>query len=150
MTRQEQIELLDKIRENICGIFDGIADEFDEDSDMYQSIADVEQDLDALAESLAEGEIDENINYYEYTIYDFDEEDDIVIHKTYTREESEKMMRIVSKTLAFSDCSDERITKIVYHGRELNYTGWQPGMVYEYVDSNGVVMLSASFPEWDH
>ena len=142
--------MLDKIRDTICGIFDGVADEFDEDSDMYQSIADVEQDLDILAESLAEGEIDENINYYEYTIYDFDEEKDIVVHKVYTREESEKMMRNVSKTIAFSDCSDERVTKIVYRGRELTYAGWQPGMVYEFIDSNGVVMWSAAFPEYDH
>lgn len=151
MTRQEQLDLLNKIRNSICGIFDCVADEFDEDSEMYQSIADVEQDLDILAESLAEGEIDTNINYYEYVLgADWDDAAGEVVHKVFTREQSEEMMRMVCKTLAFSDCTDERITKIVYRGCEIEYIGWQPGMVYEFADSNGVVQYSAAFPCWDH
>lgn len=150
MTKQEQIELLQKIRDNISGIFDGIADEFDEDSDMYQCIADVEQDLDTLAISLAEGEIDENVNYYEYCFYDYDNEIEETVHKSYTKAEAEIMMRRICKVLAFSDCTDEHIGKIVYRGREVEYIGWQPGMVYEFADSNGVVRYSAAFPEYDH
>ena len=149
MTRQEQIELLGKIRNNICGIFDGIADEFDEDSEMYQSIAEVEQDLDTLAASLLEGEVDESINYFEYELLeDFGEPHKYI--RNYGVVGSEVMMRKVCQIIAFSDCTDERVTKIIYKGREIEYVGWQPGMKYEFADSNGVVVWSASFPEWDH
>ena len=150
MTRNEQLELLNKIRDSICRIFDGIADEFDEDSDMYQSIADVEQDLDILAEALAEGDIDENVNYYEYRVYDFDDESEDVVTRNFTKADCEKMMRQVCKTICFSDCTDERVTKIVYRGREIEYNGWQPGMNMEFVDANRVVRYSGCFPEYDH
>ena len=147
MTRQEQLELLNKIRDAICGIFDGIADEFDEDSDMYQSIVDVEQDLDILAKSLSEDEMDKDTNYYDYEILaEFGENEQ-------RRRESNSpdgLMRSVSQAIAFSDCSDERVTKIVYKGIEVHYTGWQPGNVMEYADDNDNIVWSGCFPQWNH
>ena len=150
MTREEQLALLEKIRNTICGIFDGIADEFDEDSEMYQSIADAEDDLETLAKSLEEGEYDESVNYYEYLVYDFDEEQEVRVHKTYSPDEADKMLKDVSKTICFSDCSDERVTKIIYRGKAVTYSGWQPGMVYEFVDGQGNVVYTAIHPEWEH
>ena len=56
----------------------------------------------------------------------------------------------LAKTLAFDDCSDERVIYIMYKGKELHYTGWQPDMTYEFADKKGNTIWSASFPEWDH
>ena len=56
----------------------------------------------------------------------------------------------LAKTLAFDDCTGERILYIMYKGKELMYTGWKPGMTYEFADKKGNTIWSASFPEWDH
>ena len=56
----------------------------------------------------------------------------------------------LAKILAFDDCSGERVLYIMYKGKELHYTGWKPGMLYEFADKKGNVIWSASFPEWDH
>lgn len=56
----------------------------------------------------------------------------------------------LSRILAFDDCSEERVVYIMHQGKELHYTGWQPGMLYEFADKKGNTIWSASFPEWDH
>ena len=56
----------------------------------------------------------------------------------------------LAKTLAFDDCSDERVIYIMYQGKEIHYTGWKPGMLYEFADGKGNIIWSHSFPEWDH
>ena len=151
MTRQEQIELLNKISDAICGIFDGIADEFDEDSDIYDSIVSVEHDIAKLQKSLLEGECDENINYYEYMVYDYVEGSEEKVVRTFDYNGRNAMMNQVSKTICFSDCTDERITKIVYKGREVEYTGWEPGMVMNFKNKNtGEFVWGCCHPEWDH
>ena len=150
MTKYEQIELLQKIKDNLCGIFDGIADEFDEDSEMYQSIAEVEKDFDILSKSLTKTETDTNTNYFEYVLGEDWGEDSGPYTKKFTLENCEMMMYQVAKMICFSDCSDERVTKIVYRGREIEYSGWQPGMVMEFVDSNGEVAWGGCFEQWDH
>ena len=60
-------------------------------------------------------------------------EDGEIVTKNYDSDMSEVMMRDVSKHICFSDCDDTyEVIKIVYHGREVIYTGWQPGMVMSY------------------
>ena len=40
---------------------------------------------------------------------------------------------------------------IVYHGREVEYVGWQPNMVYEFVyKETSDVAWTGSFPNWCH
>ena len=81
-----------------------------------------------------------------------DREDGEVIVKTYCDEDADKMMRDVSKVICFSDCDDTfEVIKIVYMGREVEYAGWQPGMVmsYEY-PVTGDEAWSGCFPQWDH
>lgn len=56
----------------------------------------------------------------------------------------------LAKTIAFDDCSGERVLYIMYKGKELHYTGWKPGMLYEFADKKGNIIWSNSFPEWDH
>lgn len=79
-------------------------------------------------------------------------EDGEIIVKSYDKEKSSEMMRDVSKQICFSDCDDTyEVIKIVYHGREVEYNGWQPGMVMSY-DFAGTDDLAwqGCFPAWDH
>jgi hypothetical protein len=79
-------------------------------------------------------------------------EDGEIIVKSYDKEKSEVMMRDVSKQICFSDCDDTyEVIAIVYHGREVEYNGWQPGMVMSY-DFAGTDDLAWSgvFEQWDH
>lgn len=56
-----------------------------------------------------------------------------------------------SQYYAWSDCDDTyRIEEIMCDGRKLEYVGWQPGMLFEFVNENGDVVYSASFECWDH
>ena len=81
-----------------------------------------------------------------------DREDGEIIVKTYAEEDSSKMMRDVSKVICFSDCDDTfEVIKIVYHGREVEYAGWRPGMeMIYYFTATGDLAWSGCFPHWDH
>lgn len=56
----------------------------------------------------------------------------------------------LAHTIAFDDCTDERVLFITYEGKEIHYVGWQPGMLYEFADDEGNTIWSQAFPEWDH
>ena len=59
--------------------------------------------------------------------------------------------RHVAELFAFNDCYDEGVDEIVWDGRHVHYTGWQPGMVLEFADDEtGEIIYSGCFPEWDH
>jgi hypothetical protein len=79
-------------------------------------------------------------------------EDGEIIVKSYDKEKSEVMMREVSKQICFSDYDDTyEVIKIVYQGREVEYGGWQPGMLMQYYfEVTGELAWEESFPEWDH
>lgn len=81
--------------------------------------------------------------YYEYVI----EDEEPCRHIALTLDQ---LLCEVSKIICFGDCSDERVTKIVAAGKELHYCGWQPGMLYEYVNDEGQTVWSARFENWDH
>ena len=79
-------------------------------------------------------------------------EDGEVIVKTYEDDKDNVMMRDVSKHICFSDCDDTwEVIKIVYQGREVEYNGWQPGMVmsYDYAGTDDEAW-SGVFEQWDH
>ena len=153
MTKYEQKELLIKIGANLCGIFDGIADEFDEDSETYKAIAEVEEDLSILLKSYEEVICAKKEPVSCKNCYILrDHEDGEVIVKTYDENQADVMMRDVSKVICFSDCDDTfEVIKIVYHGREVEYAGWRPGMEMAYYFSvTGDLAWSGCFPHWDH
>lgn len=72
----------------------------------------------------------------------------VIFPKTTTG--TDKWFTELSYTLAFSDCSDEAVILITYHGKRLHYVGWQPNMLYEFADEEGNIVWSHSFPQWDH
>jgi hypothetical protein len=81
-----------------------------------------------------------------------DKEDGEVIVKAYEEYEDNKMMRDVSKHICFSDCDDTFIiVGIIYHGREVEYGGWHPGMLMRYhFKVTGDLAWEESFPQWEH
>lgn len=81
-----------------------------------------------------------------------DREDGEIFVKAYADEDSDKMMRDVSKIICFSDCDDTfEVVGIIYKGREIEYAGWRPSMemTYEYI-ATGDEAWSGCFPQWDH
>ena len=61
--------------------------------------------------------------------------------------------RWASSVYAFSDCEGGMIDikRIVVDGREVEYAGWEPCMVYTFVDKEtGRVVHSEQHLEWDH
>ena len=79
-------------------------------------------------------------------------EDGEVWVRNYDEDMDDAMMREVSKVICFSDCDDWlEILMVVYHGREVKYVGWQPGMVYEFVyKETGDVAWTGCFPNFEH
>ena len=57
-----------------------------------------------------------------------------------------------SQFYAWADCDNTyRIDEIMCDGRELEYVGWQPCMLFEYRDvESGEIVSSAEHWEWDH
>lgn len=146
MTKNEQKELLIKISNDLCGVFDNIACEFKDESEDLEVIRDIEHNISVLLASFDDDNEEPN-NYYDYEIpNDFGENEQY----RRTNTDGDAMMRTVCKTICFSDCTDEHVIKIVYHGKEIHYTGWQPGMVLEFANDEGEIVWSGCFPEYDH
>ena len=57
-----------------------------------------------------------------------------------------------SQFYAWDDCDDTyRIEEIMCDGRELEYVGWQPCMLFEYRDvESGAIVYSANHMQWEH
>jgi hypothetical protein len=57
-----------------------------------------------------------------------------------------------SQFYAFDDLDDTYyIDSILCDGKELEYIGWQPGMLFEFRDKETrEIVYSANFPQWDH
>ena len=52
---------------------------------------------------------------------------------------------------AWADCDDTyRIEEIMCDGRELEYVGWQPGMLFEFESEDGGIVYSANHMQWEH
>lgn len=54
-----------------------------------------------------------------------------------------------AKAICFDDCGDYNVSEITFRGTRYYYSGWQPGMVYNFKAENGDEW-EGSFPEWDH
>ena len=44
--------------------------------------------------------------------------------------------REVAAIIAMSDCSEQNIVKIVFHGKAFHYAGWAPGMEFTFIDND--------------
>ena len=90
--------------------------------------------------------MDKRISYYV-----IEDEDGIVRVVGYHSDDSaDKFFTDVSRTLAFDDCTNETVLDIIWKGEEVHYAGWQPGMIYEFHNSQNEIIWSGSFSNWDH
>lgn len=62
----------------------------------------------------------------------------------------DKFFTNISRRIAFDDCTDEEVLSIFWRGQEVEYAGWKPMMLFDYLDADGNVFWSGSFENWDH
>lgn len=61
------------------------------------------------------------------------------------------LLLTVAKHIAFSDCGGYDVIEVVVDGRRVEYSGWQPGMLIEFVDcETGEFVWDCCRPDWDH
>ena len=87
----------------------------------------------------------ENLCFYAMKI-----DDETFVHGYGSNTSKDNFFTDVAEKIAFDDCGDYAITKIVWQGQEIHYVGWQPGMKYEFMNDAGEIAWCGYFPEWDH
>lgn len=66
-------------------------------------------------------------------------------------EQADALLRMAAEMICFSDCSDEIVEAIVIQGWKIEYVGWQPNMLFEFIDQeSGEIIWSDTFPGWEH
>ena len=61
------------------------------------------------------------------------------------------LLLTVAKHIAFSDCGGYDVIEVVVDGRRVEYSGWQPGMLIEFIDcETGEFVWDCCRPDWDH
>ena len=153
MTNREKYEVLRGIHNTLSGLFDCLYNEYDDEAN--EAMCEVESEIINLlvqyeADFVAEKE--NHCHRYSNCYILRDREDGEVIVKTYDDDKANTMMRDVSKVICFSDCDDTfEVVKIVYKGREVEYAGWQPGMVMDFKDKEtGISTWGCCRPDWEH
>ena len=138
---EKQKDLISKIESQV----DSLADYLYPDKDKYvnNSFKWIEQLLNALKDTY----LDKN-TYIKLV----DRETGEVVMKYFEKGDVGALCYKASQFYAWSDCDDTyRIEEIMCDGRELEYVGWQPGMLFEYRDvESGEIVASAEHWEWDH
>ena len=141
LTKHEQLDLIRRI-ENMVSI---LGDHLYPQKDSYanRQIDTIENALDVLKNSF----YDEN-TYIKLV----DRETGEVVMKYFEKGDVGALCYKASQFYAWDDCDDTyRIEEIMCDGHELDYLGWQPGMLFEFKDLvTGEIVYSAEFPQWDH
>ena len=68
-----------------------------------------------------------------YYIYEDEDGEQVTVNKEGW--EVWPFFREVAAAIAMSDCTEQKIIKIVFQGREFHYAGWAPGMEYTFIDN---------------
>lgn len=84
------------------------------------------------------------------SFYVYRDGEEITHSVTYRYDETDEFFTAISRLYAFSDCSNNEIIEIYWHGIRVEYAGWQPNMRFEYKDLNGETVWVREFPHWDH
>ena len=137
----------------LCNMINVLADNgaiLDEELAEYRDIIsgyEDEYEAEIVREKESEGYI-----RYSNCFFLKDHEDGEIICRAYPDDRKDKMMCDISRIICFSDCDDTyEVTKILYNGREVEYTGWQPGMVISYeFTATGDEAWSGCFPQWNY
>ena len=103
--------------------------------------------IEMLIKTLKESFLDKN-TYIKL----IDRETGDVVMKYFEKGDVGALCYKASQFYAWADCDDTyRIEEIMCDGRELEYVGWQPCMLFEYRDvESGEIVSSAEHWEWEH
>lgn len=144
MTLNEQRKTLDTAMDDFVILIDYMSLWTNEDEWVHEKIGAV---LDSLTE-LRNSMTDEKTYI---VLRDHNDGEVSERHFDDTDEGLNEMLTLASKIYCFDDCDDTwEIVSIVYKSKGLHYTGWQPGMVFEFADDKGEVVWSRAFEHWDH
>jgi hypothetical protein len=140
LTTEEQVNLIQKIENQVNALGDDIAMDLDPVRDV--AIENIEHALAVLRNSF----YDENT--YVKTV---DVETGVAGYKYFLEGDIGALCYYAAKLYCFNDIDDSyRIEEIVCGGEAIFYRGWQPGMLFEFYDCNGTIVYSAEFPHWEH
>jgi hypothetical protein len=140
LTKHEQLDLI----RNIENMVDTLGYYLYPQKDPYanRQIDTIENALSVLKQSF----YDEN-TYIELRNRETDE----IEYRYFEKGDIGALCYKASQFYAWADCDDTyEIVEIMCDGRELEYVGWQPGMLFEFESEDGGIVYSAEFPQWDH
>ena len=140
LTKHEQLDLIRRIEHEVSNLADYLY--LEKDAHVNASLTMLEASLAVLKQSF----------YYENTYIKLvDRETGEVVMKYFEKGDIGALCYKASQFYAWSDCDDTyEIVEIMCDGRALEYIGWQPCMLFEFVNEEGDVVYSAEFPQWDH
>jgi hypothetical protein len=141
LTKHEQLDLIRRIENEVVGIADYVYP--DGDNNMNIAFDRLEEMLDKLKQSF----YDEN-TYIKLR----DRGTGEIEYRHFEQGDVGALCYKASQFYAWSDCDDTyEIVEIMCDGKELDYVGWRPGMLFEFYEvDTGKTVYSAEFPEWDH
>jgi hypothetical protein len=141
MTDKERMEYIRRIESEIGSIADYVY--MDGDAHLNKGLARIEEMLTLLKNSY----LDEH-TYIKLR----DRETGEKIYKYFEKGDIGSLCYAAAQYYAWSDCDDTyALEEIMYDGVELEYAGWQPGMLFEFFEpKSGKIVYSNEFPQWDH
>ena len=140
LTKHEQLDLIRRIENEVSNLGDYL--HLEKDVHINASLTMLEASLAVLKQSF----YDEN-TYIKLR----DRETGAIEMRYFEQGDIGALCYKASQFYAWSDCDDTyEIVEIMCDGRKLEYVGWQPGMLFEFVNEDGDVVYSASFECWDH
>jgi hypothetical protein len=140
LTKHEQLDLIRKIENMVSNIGDYLYE--DGDVHVNKQIDCIESALNVLKQSF----YDEN-TYIELRNRETGEFE----YRYFEQGDIGALCYRASQFYAWADCDDTyEVVGIMCDGEALYYRGWQPCMLFEFVDCNGTIVYSAEFPQWDH
>jgi hypothetical protein len=141
MTDKERIEHIRKIENEVNSIADYVYQEGDKY--LNRSLERVEVMLTLLKNSYLD----------EYTYIKLrDRETGEEFYKYFTKGDVNALCRVAAQHYAWNDCDNTyALEEIMCAGVKLEYAGWQPGMLFEFFETeSGKIVYSNEFPQWDH
>ena len=118
----------------------------DEIKSAYEFAYSMIQELNQKCEPVPISFVDRMMNLWKETIdlYRSDEAQTFYVYEfdgeqtTVNKEGTEvwPFFREVAEVIAMSDCSEQKVVKIVFQGKEFHYAGWAPGMEFTFIDND--------------
>ena len=140
LTKHEQLDLIRRIENRVSELGDYLYP--DNDAHVNATITMLESTIEMLKQSF----YDEN-TYIKLV----DRETGEVIMKYFEKGDVGALCYKASQIYAWHDCDDTYdVDEIMCDGEKIYYVGWQPGMLFEFVNENHELVYSAEFMEWDH